>query len=432
MTLGALCVALAVAAERAAARSVATTKVEIEDLAPAEGPRLAPVVAEVFCPYVQSQCAGVYTTMATLARRHPKRLRVVYRQFPLNHSQDSLLLAEIALEAAAQGKSAAFQKAMFAARPNERRELVKLARAAGLDASALDAALADHRHRAQIGRDEIAADRLGVTMSPAVVWNGKTATGATSLDASEQRYDEAFARAQQLLDEGVSSKKLYGRLLADAARQRAAEARATRTPATSHKPGADTPTATPVDLDAARVSVPTAGAPVRGAVSPTVTVVVFADFQCPHCRHLMQTLAAVLAAYPDDVQLVFKHAPVDTHRDAALAARAAACAQRQERFWEYATIEFVNPARLSKTDLTRYAKDGRLDVKQFSADLDSGRCDARVEGDVADARALGIYGTTPVVFVNGLQLVGDRPFSDFRLIIDEETRPGLLEQATAD
>jgi protein-disulfide isomerase len=144
----------------------------------------------------------------------------------------------------------------------------------------------------------------------------------------------------------------------------------------------------------------------------------------------MRTIAQVEEAYAGRVRLVVKHAPVDVHRDALDAARAAACAQRQGKFWEYSELLFRNYYRLSAEYLQRYAREAGLDEAQFKEDWESGRCDARVDRDVEDGRTLGIMGTAPVVYVNGLVLVGDRPFSDFRVILDAETAPGILAGIT--
>lgn len=434
---GIVVLALTLSADAGPARAkTATTRKQADvDQPYALGPRLAPVTAEVFCPLLQPSCAQVSAAMRELAARHPKRLRVVFRMLalPANNAEYELL-SEAALEAAAEGRFFEFEQAVWTTRYQDRKDVGKLGAKAGLDATQLAAALGDHRFRAQVERDSLWAERLDVTMSPAVVWNGTIVTGVLTVDGSEAKYDEAYGHAKQLLDDGVAPEKLYARLLREA--HDAPRRPSTRLPGVSRKAGAGAPEITAVDLDAPRFSVPIDGSPTLragdGERTPDVTIVVFADFQCPHCRHLIETLTDVVQAYPGQVQLVFKHAPVDIHRAAEPAAEAAVCAQRQGKFWELAALLFANQQRLAREDVEKLAKQAGLDLSQLTADLDGGRCDDRVAADIADAKRLGLYGTTPVVFVNGLELVGDRPFVDFRVVVDAELSPGLLSRATGD
>jgi hypothetical protein len=67
--------------------------------------------------------------------------------------------------------------------------------------------------------------------------------------------------------------------------------------------------------------------PVRGtAAKPAVTIVEFSDFECRFCRDVQPALKQVLESHAKDVRLVFKHLPLEGHRNAVPAARAAYCA----------------------------------------------------------------------------------------------------------
>lgn len=54
----------------------------------------------------------------------------------------------------------------------------------------------------------------------------------------------------------------------------------------------------------------------KGTVEPRLTIVEFADYLCPHCRHAYPTLKAFTEAHPD-VRLVFKAFPLDGMCNAA-------------------------------------------------------------------------------------------------------------------
>ena len=66
-------------------------------------------------------------------------------------------------------------------------------------------------------------------------------------------------------------------------------------------------------------SVPVGGSPVRGKATALVTIVEFADYQCPFCVKVEATLAELLQSYGDKVRLVWKHDPLAMHKDAPLA-----------------------------------------------------------------------------------------------------------------
>ncbi|HSC86846.1 MAG TPA: thioredoxin domain-containing protein, partial [Polyangiaceae bacterium] len=75
------------------------------------------------------------------------------------------------------------------------------------------------------------------------------------------------------------------------------------------------------------------GSPSRGPGDAIITVVEFADFECPACKAASPALDKVLAENPD-VRFVFKNFPLDMHPNAESAARAAMAADKQGKFWE--------------------------------------------------------------------------------------------------
>ena len=90
-----------------------------------------------------------------------------------------------------------------------------------------------------------------------------------------------------------------------------------------------------------RLKVPVGDSPQRGPSDAWVTVVEFADFECPFCRSAQPALTGIEAVYAGDLRLVFKHFPLTSiHPHARAAAVAAECAGEQGKFWG------VLPARL--------------------------------------------------------------------------------------
>jgi protein-disulfide isomerase len=101
-------------------------------------------------------------------------------------------------------------------------------------------------------------------------------------------------------------------------------------------PGASQPAAPPVPA-----IIDTRDAPALGPDTARVTIVEFADFQCPFCARSAAALRKLLHIYPDRVRWVFKHFPLRTaHPGAALAHEAAIAAEEQGKFWEMHELIF--------------------------------------------------------------------------------------------
>jgi len=160
--------------------------------------------------------------------------------------------------------------------------------------------------------------------------------------------------------------------------------------------------------------------PARGAVKPAVTIVEFSDFECRFCRDVQATLEQVLDRYGKDVRLVFKHLPLDGHRNALPAARAAYCAAEQDRFWQFHDALFSG-GNLSPDVFDQLATDLGLGVARFKACLSSEQSRAAVVRDMETARSFRID-STPSFLVNGKLVKGALSFAEFQKIIERELR----------
>ncbi len=167
----------------------------------------------------------------------------------------------------------------------------------------------------------------------------------------------------------------------------------------------------------ALLKVPVGDSPQRGPSDAWVTMVEFADFECPYCRVEQPVLADLEAAYGADLRLVFKHFPATgLHLHAQAAAVAARCAGDQGKFWELHDLLFTT----ALDDATLLADAQRvpgLDVAAWQACLATPAAAARVAADVALGTSLGIGGT-PTFVINGQEVVGAVPESNLRLVID--------------
>lgn len=147
---------------------------------------------------------------------------------------------------------------------------------------------------------------------------------------------------------------------------------------------------------------PQAG-PSLGPPGARVTIVEFSDFECPFCRRVQPILRRVLERWPKQVRLVYKHLPLERHRNAFGAAKAAVCADRQGRFWDYHDALFRDKQDLSPRGLVSVAEAQGLELGPFEACLRAKETGAAVETDRALARRARVTGT-PMLFVNGRRL----------------------------
>jgi protein-disulfide isomerase len=158
-----------------------------------------------------------------------------------------------------------------------------------------------------------------------------------------------------------------------------------------------------------------------GPADAKVTIVEYADYQCPFCRQFrLGTLDKILEAYPDDVKFVFKNFPLKSiHPMAYPAAEAAECAGEQGKYWEYHDKLFGDSdwQDQGRTAFLKYAEELGLDVESFSRCIDTRKYKSKVDRDLNEGLKLGVRGT-PTFIINGKLISGTKPFSVFKQEID--------------
>jgi protein-disulfide isomerase len=172
-------------------------------------------------------------------------------------------------------------------------------------------------------------------------------------------------------------------------------------------------------ISAPRVEVAYDPARLRGNPKAPVMIVEFSDYQCPYCHQVEPTVKEVLAKYGDKVSFSYRDFPLSAiHSQAMISAEASRCALEQGKFWEYHDQLFTT-SKLEKDDLIGYARDLKLDDKQFGSCLTTEKYKADIEKDEQAGRKVGINGT-PGFFINGLEVSGAKPKDEFERVIDDE------------
>ncbi len=132
----------------------------------------------------------------------------------------------------------------------------------------------------------------------------------------------------------------------------------------------------------------------RGEPDAPVTIVEFADFQCPYCRSVEPVLAQLRDEYQGKVRFAFRDFPLRSiHLQAQAAAEASRCAGEQGEFWEYHDLLFANQSRLGPDTYRELAGSAGLNTEQFAVCLTSGKFRDQIESDLQSGAVAGVSGT---------------------------------------
>jgi len=169
-----------------------------------------------------------------------------------------------------------------------------------------------------------------------------------------------------------------------------------------------------------RTPVATGGQPSKGPAGAPVTLVEFADFECPYCGALFPTLQQIEADYKDKLRVVYVQFPLASiHSHAEKAAEASLCANEQDKFWQMHDAMFSDQANLTVDDLKQKASQLSLNTEMFNACLDGGKALPEIRSDLTEGVQAGVSGT-PAMFINGRFLQGNLPYNEIQKVIEDE------------
>jgi protein-disulfide isomerase len=164
-----------------------------------------------------------------------------------------------------------------------------------------------------------------------------------------------------------------------------------------------------------RALMQTKDAPSLGDSSAPVTLVEYADFECPTCRNLHDVLRGLLPNYAGKVRLIFKDFPIEQiHPWARTAAIAGRCAYQQDpkAFWKMYDLIYDNQEVISAanawTKVSDYAAQSGLNAETFKACMASPEAADAVNASRANGLQVEVN-STPTIFVNGRRIVGADP-----------------------
>lgn len=159
---------------------------------------------------------------------------------------------------------------------------------------------------------------------------------------------------------------------------------------------------------------------VKGDFTAPITLVEYSDFQCPACKLYSATVKSVVEAN-SDVRLVYKHFPLDQHKNAQSAAYAAQAAAKQGKFFDFHDMlfegqeewaELKDPAKVFES----YAQSLKLDIDAFKKDLKSKETADKVDSDYKSGVQIAVD-STPSFYLDGIR-IKPQSAADFQTLID--------------
>jgi protein-disulfide isomerase len=167
----------------------------------------------------------------------------------------------------------------------------------------------------------------------------------------------------------------------------------------------------------------------RATLGPTdapVTIIEFADFQCPYCRRAFDEIETLVnTTYKGRVKLIWKNFPLNIHPWAEQAAIAAECARQQnpQQFWEFARGLYRDQDEITPENLREhidsYTSALGLDGKALNACILGKTAEAQVEEDKKDAQVIQVN-STPTFIVNGIPVNGLPSGNVFDFVINQQ------------
>jgi len=133
------------------------------------------------------------------------------------------------------------------------------------------------------------------------------------------------------------------------------------------------------------------------------------------------TVDKLLKDYKGKIRLVVKMNPYKYRDFSHIAAEAVLAARDQGKFWEMHQLLLKKSPKLDRNSLIKYAQEIGLDLNRFIESLDTKKNTNTIERDKQLATSLDLY-ETPVFFINGRKVTGNRAYEYFKKIIDEEIK----------
>lgn len=159
-----------------------------------------------------------------------------------------------------------------------------------------------------------------------------------------------------------------------------------------------------------------------GAATSPVVLIEYSDFQCPACAEYSKLVDQLKKDYPEKLTVVYRHYPWFFHLQAMNAALASEAAGAQGQFWAMHDLLFAKQKDWSGTTgpeiFVTYAQTLGLDLPAFRLAMADKNLRAKIEGQLAEGKSLGID-YTPAFALNGKIIDNPKSYEEFKRVIDQ-------------
>ncbi len=167
---------------------------QVEAKGPSRGPENAPVIIVEFSDFECPFCQRGHDTMEQVMQAYAGKLRLVFRQFPLDFHPHAQKAAEASLCANEQGKFWEYHDVLFKNREKlEPASLKEYAGSLGLDAAKFGQCVESSKFANQVKEDMEAGRKVGVSGTPAFFINGIVLSGAQPFEEFKKVIDAELA-----------------------------------------------------------------------------------------------------------------------------------------------------------------------------------------------------------------------------------------------
>ncbi len=155
-----------------------------------------------------------------------------------------------------------------------------------------------------------------------------------------------------------------------------------------------------------------------GLPGAPIKVAEFLDLECPFCKLFHEALRVLRDDLGEELAYYVVHSPITTRHPHALSgARAAECADSENRLWEFLDAVFSEHSLVGAQPWSEFAKQaGIADVDAFERCAGEERPLSRVEQGLELVRQHGIRGT-PTVVINGW-VIHPTPYENLAAVVD--------------
>jgi protein-disulfide isomerase len=170
-------------------------RAQVDPIGPSLGPDNAPVTLVEFSDFQCPYCVRIYPVLQDLVKSYKDKVRLVYRQFPLNIHDRARVASEASLCADEQNRFWEMHNSFFINQSSVSKDGARrVAQGLDLDMKAYDECMESGRSSARVDRDLVDGQILGVTGTPATFVNGRMVSGAVSAEQLKSMIDDELAR----------------------------------------------------------------------------------------------------------------------------------------------------------------------------------------------------------------------------------------------